>query len=74
VPARTAIERTRELVVLAQQGHRTAADRLFSVYGDRVRRMVRLRMGDELRQRMESTDLVQEVLISVAGQDYRTQD
>ena len=64
VPGRTAIERTRELVALAQQGHRTAADRLFSVYGDRVRRMVRLRMGDELRQRMESTDLVQEVLIS----------
>lgn len=60
----TAIERTRELVVLAQQGNRTAADRLFNVYGERVRRIVRLRMGEELRRQMESTDLVQEVLLS----------
>jgi RNA polymerase sigma-70 factor (ECF subfamily) len=60
----TAIEKTRELVTLAKQGNKTAAEKLFSVYGDRVRRIVRLRMGKQLRQRMESTDLVQEVLLS----------
>lgn len=60
----TAVERTRELVTLAQQGDRTAAEKLFSIYAERVLRIVRLRMGGELRQRMESADLVQEVLLS----------
>lgn len=64
MPDGTESKRTRELVAQAQKGNRTAMSRLFSVYGDRVFRIVRMRMGGELRKRMESTDLVQEVLLS----------
>jgi len=55
--------KTQQLVTLAQNGDASALDHLYRVYGERVRWMVRLRMGRALRARMESMDLVQEVLI-----------
>lgn len=64
MPDGTVSQKTRELVAQAQKGNRTAANRLFHVYGDRVFRIVRMRMGGELRKRMESADLVQDVLLS----------
>ncbi|MBL7186292.1 MAG: sigma-70 family RNA polymerase sigma factor [Phycisphaerae bacterium] len=56
--------KTQRLVTLAQAGDESALDRLCSVYGERVRRIVRMRMGKELRSKMESMDLVQDAFIS----------
>ena len=56
--------RTQHLVLMAQSGDESALDRLCSVYGERVRRIIRLRMGKELRSKMESMDLVQDAFIS----------
>ncbi len=55
--------KTRQLVALAKDGDRSALDRLYAVYGERVRWMMRLRMGKELRSKLESTDLAQEVFM-----------
>ena len=59
----TPSQKTQELVVLAKGGDDSAQDRLCRVYGERVRRIVRLRMGAELRSRLESMDIVQDALM-----------
>ncbi|MHC4431253.1 MAG: sigma-70 family RNA polymerase sigma factor [Planctomycetota bacterium] len=51
------------MVTLAKGGDNSAQDRLCRAYGERVRRIVRLRMGTELRSKLESMDLVQDVLM-----------
>lgn len=56
--------KTQQLVTLAQQGDRSALDQLYGVYGERVLRIIRIRMGSELRSKLESMDLVQDVLMS----------
>lgn len=58
-----ALKKTQQLVTMAQGGDNTALDQLCSVYGERVRRIVRFRMGPVLRSQLESMDLVQEALI-----------
>ena len=60
----TVNDRTRHLVTLAQDGDESALNQLCKVYGSRVLWLVRLRMGAELRSKLESMDLVQDVLIS----------
>ncbi|MHC4707344.1 MAG: RNA polymerase sigma factor [Planctomycetota bacterium] len=55
--------KTQQLVTLAKQGDRSALDQLCVVYGERVRRVIRLRMGKELRSKLESMDMVQDVLM-----------
>jgi len=55
--------KTQQLVTLAKQGDRSALDQLCVVYGERIRRVIRLRMGKELRSRLESMDMVQDVLM-----------
>ena len=57
------LRRTQQLVALAQEGDTSALDQLCGVYTERVRRIVRFRMGPELRSQLESMDLVQEALI-----------
>ncbi len=56
-------QKTQELVVLAKDGDKSALNQLYRVYGERVRWMVRFRMGSELRSHLESMDLVQDTLI-----------
>jgi len=56
--------KTQYLVALAKNGDESALDRLCKVYGPRVLWLVRFRMGKELRSKLESVDLVQDVLIS----------
>jgi len=60
-------QKTRELVTLAKGGDETALNQLYTAYAERVRWMVRFRMGRQLRSRLESMDLVQEVLIHALG-------
>ncbi|MHC4331877.1 MAG: sigma-70 family RNA polymerase sigma factor [Planctomycetota bacterium] len=55
--------KTQLLVTLAKGGDSSALDRLCRAYGERVRRIVRLRMGSELRSRLESMDVVQDTLM-----------
>jgi RNA polymerase sigma-70 factor (ECF subfamily) len=55
--------KTQDLITLAREGDRRALDQLFSVYGERIRRIIRLRMGKELRSKPESMDLVNEALM-----------
>lgn len=55
--------KTQQLVALAKDGDQLALDQLCRVYAERVRWMVRLRMGKELRSKLESMDLAQEVFI-----------
>ena len=57
------LQRTQELVTQAQDGDISALDQLCGVYTERVRRIVRFRMGPELRSHLESMDLVQEALV-----------
>ena len=56
--------KTRQLVAFAKEGDELALNQLCRVYAERVRWMVRFRMGNKLRSKMESMDLVQEVLIN----------
>jgi RNA polymerase sigma-70 factor (ECF subfamily) len=67
--------KTQQLVALAKGGDGPALNRLCEVYGERVRWIVRLRMGKELRSKLESMDVVQDVLASalkdLGGFTYR---
>ena len=63
----TLSQKTKELVVLAKDGDKSALNQLYRVYGERVRWMVRFRMGAELRSQLESMDLVQDTLIHALG-------
>jgi RNA polymerase sigma-70 factor (subfamily 1) len=60
-------DKTQQLVILAKGGDESALERLYRVYGERVRWMVRFRMGKALRSRLESMDLVQDVFVNAFG-------
>ena len=60
----TAQDKTQHLVLLAKEGDESARNQLCGVYVERVRRIVRLRMGGELRSKLESMDIVQDSLMS----------
>ena len=55
--------KTQHLVALAKQRDPAALNQLCSIYGERVRRIIRLRMGPELRSKLDSVDVVQDALI-----------
>jgi RNA polymerase sigma-70 factor, ECF subfamily len=55
--------KTQHLVTLAQEGDRSAVDQLCRVYGERVRRIIRLRIDRKLRPKIDSVDVVQDALI-----------
>jgi len=59
--------KTQYLVALAKAGDNSALGQLCNVYGERVRRIVRLSMGKELHSKLDSMDLVQDVLIHALG-------
>ncbi|MFC1792624.1 sigma-70 family RNA polymerase sigma factor [Planctomycetota bacterium] len=60
-------QKTQELVILAKGGDDSALEQLCRVYGERVRRIIRLRMGADIRPRLDSIDLVQDALVSALG-------
>ena len=55
---------TQRLVTLAKQGDEAALEQLCKAYGERIRRIIRLRMGQELGHKVESMDFVQDAFIS----------
>ncbi|MEW6744035.1 MAG: sigma-70 family RNA polymerase sigma factor [Planctomycetota bacterium] len=56
-------DRTLALIAKIRAGDERARDQLFRLYVDRVRRVVRLRLGSRLRRRLEVNDIVQSVLL-----------
>ena len=57
-------KKTQNLLALAKDGDKYALNQLWKVYGARVHWIVRLRMGGELRSKLESMDLVLDALLS----------
>ena len=55
-------QRTQQLVALAQAHDKPALDQLCRIYGERIRRIIRMRMGAELRAKVESVDIVQDTM------------
>ena len=68
---------TATLLLHIQQGDEQAIDRLYRRYQDRVLTAVRYRLGRKLRQKVESADVVQDVLLGalkkVHSFDFRTE-
>lgn len=56
-------DKTQHLVVLAKKGDEAALYQLYSVYGERIRRIIRLRLDKKLRPKLDSIDVVQDALI-----------
>ena len=60
-------QKTQHLVALAKEGDQPAIDQLCRIYGERVRRIIRFRLDTKLRSKLDSVDLVQDVLILALG-------
>ena len=58
------ITQSLDLVLRAQEGDKAALNRLCERYYDRVRRIVRLRLGARLRETIESGDILQETFLA----------
>ena len=57
-------DKTQHLVAMVRGGDKSALNQLCKVYGPRVHWIIRLRMGRELRSKLESMDLAQDTLLS----------
>jgi RNA polymerase sigma-70 factor (ECF subfamily) len=57
-------QKTQQLVALAKTGDDDALNQLCRVYSERIRRIVRIRMGREVRVKLDSMDLVQDALLN----------
>lgn len=60
-------EKTQRLVALAKVGDQTALNQLCCVYSERVRRIIRFRLDRKLRSKLDSVDVVQDVLLLAMG-------
>ena len=60
-------EKTQYLVALAKGGDQSALNKLCCVYSERVRRIIRFRLNQKLRSKLDSVDVVQDVLIQAMG-------
>lgn len=61
-------QKTQHLVTLAKEGDQSATNQLCRIYGERVRRIIRLRIDRKLRPKIDSVDVVQDALIlALAG-------
>ena len=67
---------TQRLVAAAKGGEQAAVEQLCKTYSERIHRIIRMRMGTELRGKMESMDLVQDAMISAfrSLQDFTYSD
>jgi RNA polymerase sigma-70 factor (ECF subfamily) len=74
---RTYNTQTQLLVAGAKAGDRASMEQLFHLYSERILRIVRFRMGNELRSQMQSMDLVQDALMGafrdLGGFSYRNE-
>lgn len=61
------IDKTQHLVALAKEGDPSALNQLCSIYGERVRRIIRFRIDRKLRPKLDSVDVVQDALMLALG-------
>jgi RNA polymerase sigma-70 factor, ECF subfamily len=63
---------TTDLLDRARRGDRGALNELLVQYGDRLKRMIRLRLDRRLQGRIDESDVLQEAFLQVAGKidDY----
>jgi RNA polymerase sigma-70 factor (ECF subfamily) len=59
--------KTQHLIALAKEGDESALNQLCSVYGERIRRIIRFRLDQKLRPKLDSIDVVQDALILALG-------
>lgn len=59
--------KTQHLVALAKEGDESALNQLCSVYGERVRRIIRFRLDRKFRPKLDSVDIVQDALVLALG-------
>ena len=65
--------KTQYLVTLAKEGDQPAINQLCRIYGERIRRIIRLRIDRKLRPKIDSVDIVQDALVqALAGLDNFT--
>jgi RNA polymerase sigma-70 factor (ECF subfamily) len=65
--------KTQRLITLAKEGDQPAINQLCRIYGERIRRIIRLRIDRKLRPKIDSVDIVQDVLVqALAGLDNFT--
>jgi RNA polymerase sigma-70 factor, ECF subfamily len=57
------VEQATSLFEKARRGSRKAIDEVFERYGDRLHRLIRVRLGPRLRRRLESRDILQATLL-----------
>jgi RNA polymerase sigma-70 factor (ECF subfamily) len=69
------VEQTQDLLAQAQAGDRAATDRLLERHRQALRQMVQMRLDPRLRQRVDVSDVVQEVLVEASRrlQEYLAQ-
>jgi len=69
-------QKTQQLLMLAREGDQGALNNLCGLYVERIRRIVRLRMGPQLRSQLESMDIVQDALWAAVREldDFTHQD
>ncbi|MEX0824737.1 MAG: sigma-70 family RNA polymerase sigma factor [Pirellulaceae bacterium] len=65
-------DQTQELLRSAKQGNEEAVNRLLEKHRDPVRRLVQMRLDRKVQQRVDVSDVVQEVMVEASGrlQDY----
>lgn len=65
-------DQTQELLGSAKQGNEEAVNRLLEKHRDSVRRLVQMRLDRKVQQRVDVSDVVQEVMTEASGrlQDY----
>ena len=63
--SRPPIENERDLIERARRGDEKAIEALISVHADRLLASVRAELGQKLRQRLESQDIVQQTYLDV---------
>lgn len=68
--------KTIDLVYRAQRGEKEAIDRILDRYYERVRRIVSIRLGPQLRNALDSSDILQETFLTAAKrfQDFEPRD
>jgi RNA polymerase sigma-70 factor (ECF subfamily) len=68
--SRDDVTKSIDLVRSAQQGDAAALNRLFERYYDRVRRIVRMRLGPGLRSQVDTSDILQDTFtVAIGGFD-----
>ncbi len=56
-------EKTQELLERVRRGDQDAAGRLLQRHRDALRRMIDMRMDRKIRQRVDASDIVQDVMV-----------